>query len=58
MAFQSASAVAPVAVPAAFKPLGLATGFAPLCPDLQVAAVLSQRGSLCWPCSALPQGML
>lgn len=39
-----ASAVAPVAVPAGFKPLGLVTGFVPFCPDLQVASVLSQRG--------------
>lgn len=39
-----ASAVAPVLVPAGFKPLGLLTGFAPLCPALQLASVMSQRG--------------
>lgn len=28
----------------AVEPLGLVTGFVPLCPDLQVASVVSQSG--------------
>lgn len=52
MEFHSASAVAPVAVPAAFKPLGLVTGFAP---DLQVASVLSQ-GGCAGPAVPFPRG--
>lgn len=52
-----ASAVAPVAVPAVFKPLGLVTGFVPLCPDLEVASVVSWRGCA-GPAVLLPWGCL